>query len=187
MLQQTRVSYVEPYYERFLRAFPTLEKLAEANLDDVLRIWEGLGYYARARNLHAAAREVVASGMLPSTCENLRSLPGIGPYSSRAIASIAFGEPVAAVDGNVRRVVSRIFAHPGDPPKAIQELVNSLLCPTRPGDFNQAMMELGARSVLPGVLCATAVLSKVIVFLGLVIPRNYIQPLKRKHPSLILM
>lgn len=149
MLQQTRVDQVWTYYERFLTAFPTLEALAEAELDDVLRIWEGLGYYARARNLHAAARKVVASGHLPSNCNELRSLPGIGPYTSRAIASIAFGEAEAAVDGNVRRVLSRLFAHPGSPAKSVQQLADMLLCRLRPGDYNQAMMELGSQVCTP--------------------------------------
>ncbi|MCY3630579.1 MAG: A/G-specific adenine glycosylase [Rhodothermaceae bacterium] len=149
MLQQTRVEYVRTYYERFLDTFPTLEELAAADLDDVLRIWEGMGYYARARNLHAAAREVVASGRLPSSCKKLRLLPGIGPYISRAIASIAFKEPVAAVDGNVRRVVSRIFSHPGTPAKIVQQLADQLLSASRPGDHNQAMMELGSQVCTP--------------------------------------
>ena len=149
MLQQTRVEYVRAYYERFLNAFPTLEQLASADLDDVLRIWEGMGYYARARNLHAAAREVVVSGRLPLSCKELRLLPGIGPYISRAIASIAFKEPVAAVDGNVRRVVSRIFAHPGTPAKLVQQLADQLLNANRPGDYNQAMMELGSQICTP--------------------------------------
>ncbi len=145
MLQQTRVAYVCKYYERFLDAFPTLEDLASADINDVLLVWEGMGYYARAHNLHAAAQQVVASGTYPSNCDELRTLPGIGPYTSRAIASIAFGQPVAAVDGNIRRVISRLFAHPGDSAGAIQELADSLLCEARPGDYNQAMMELGSQ------------------------------------------
>jgi len=149
MLQQTRVDYVRTYYERFLDTFPTLKDLAAADINDVLRIWEGMGYYARAHNLHVAAQEVVASGKNPSNCKELRSLPGIGPYISRAIASIVFGEPVAAVDGNVRRVISRIFAHRGDPAKDIQELADLLLCTTRPGDYNQAVMELGSQVCTP--------------------------------------
>ncbi len=149
MLQQTRVEYVQSYYERFLNTFPTLEALAAARLDDVLCIWEGLGYYARARNLHAAARAIVASDRLPSNCEDLRSLPGIGPYTSRAIASIAFHEPVAAVDGNVRRVISRLFTHTGNPAGSVQELADKLLHTGRPGDYNQAMMELGSQICTP--------------------------------------
>jgi len=149
MLQQTRVKYVQGYYTRFLEAFPTLEDLAAAKLDDILRIWEGMGYYARAHRLQAAAREVVDSGQTPSNSHELLALPGLGPYSSRAIASIAFGEAVAAVDGNVRRVISRIFAHYGDPIKEIQALADSLLCHHRPGDYNQSMMELGSQICTP--------------------------------------
>lgn len=149
MLQQTRVEYAKGYYERFLNAFPTLEELAAADLDEVLRIWEGMGYYARARNLHAAAREVVASKQRPSNCHALRALPGLGPYSSRAIASIAFGEPVAAVDGNVRRVLCRVFSDPGDSANLVQKLADSLLSTKRPGDYNQAMMELGSQVCTP--------------------------------------
>ncbi len=149
MLQQTRVKYVRSYYEKFLCLFPTLEDLAAADLDDVLRVWEGMGYYARAHNLHAAAQQVVALDRLPSSCQELRMLPGIGPYTSRAIASIVFNEPVAAVDGNVRRVISRIFAHPGTPAKFVQHLADQLLCGSRPGDYNQAMMDLGSQICLP--------------------------------------
>lgn len=149
MLQQTRVAFVRAYYERFLVTFPTIEDLAAADLDDVLRLWEGLGYYARARNLHAAAQKVVVSERLPSNCDELRLLPGIGPYTSRAIASIAFGEPVAAVDGNVFRVISRIFAHTGDPSEQVQNFADTFLDKTRPGDYNQAMMELGSQICTP--------------------------------------
>ena len=149
MLQQTRVEYVRGYYTRFLDAFPTVEDLASAHLDEILRLWEGMGYYGRAHRLHAAAREIVRTGQTPSSSDELLALPGLGPYSSRAIASIAFGEPVAAVDGNVRRVISRIFAHHGDPMKEIQALADSLLCYDRPGDFNQSMMELGSQICTP--------------------------------------
>ena len=149
MLQQTQIDYVKGYYTRFLDAFPTFEDLAAASLDDILRIWEGMGYYARAHRLHASAREVVRSGQIPSNSHELLALPGLGPYSSRAIASIAFGEAVAAVDGNVRRVISRIFAHRGDSIKEIQELADSLLCHHRPGDYNQSIMELGSQICKP--------------------------------------
>ena len=117
MLQQTRVDTVIGYYQRFLARFPTLESLSEAPLHDVLKAWEGLGYYARARNLHAAAREVVRvfDGRLPQTPEKLRQLPGIGSYTAAAIASIAFGQDVVALDGNLRRVLCRIAALDDDP------------------------------------------------------------------------
>ncbi len=149
MLQQTQVDYVQRYYQNFLEAFPTLDALASADLDDVLRLWEGMGYYARARNLHVSAKKVVESVEYPGTAQELHALPGLGPYSSRAIASIVFGEAVAAVDGNVRRVVSRLFAHRGNSAKEIQDYADSLLCDHRPGDYNQAMMELGAQVCKP--------------------------------------
>ncbi|MCY4170208.1 MAG: A/G-specific adenine glycosylase [Bacteroidetes bacterium] len=149
MLQQTQVDYVQKYYQRFLDAFPTFEALAAADLDDILRLWEGMGYYARARNLYASARKIVGCDNLPTTSQDLQSFPGLGPYSSRAIASIVCGEPVAAVDGNVRRVISRIFAHLGDSAKEIQNYADSLLCHHRPGDYNQAIMELGSQVCTP--------------------------------------
>ena len=116
MLMQTRVATVLRYYERFLEVFPTLEALAAAPLDEVLKRWEGLGYYARARNLQRAARQILAQygGVFPQRYEQWLALPGIGPYSAAAIASIAFGEARAAVDGNVRRVLARLLDEPGD-------------------------------------------------------------------------
>jgi A/G-specific adenine glycosylase len=144
MLQQTRVEAVIPYFHRFLNRFPTLESLAEAPEQDVLTAWSGLGYYSRARNLHKAAKTVAARGM-PTTYDEIRALPGIGPYTAAALASIVLGEPHAAVDGNVIRVVSRLTNGEG----AIAEAAERLLDPRRPGDFNQAMMELGATVCLP--------------------------------------
>ena len=149
MLQQTRVETVVPYFCRFLEAFPTVEALAAADVEDVLARWSGLGYYRRARNLHAAAREVVALGGFPGCAEDLQTLPGIGPYTAAAVASIAFGEAVAVVDGNVERVASRYLALSGDPKrgdarKAVRELAQAWLDPSCPGDSNQALMELGA-------------------------------------------
>jgi A/G-specific adenine glycosylase len=137
MLQQTQVATVIPYYERFLRRFPTLGRLAAAPLDDVLKAWEGLGYYARARNLHRAARLMIErhGGRVPRTLAALRALPGIGDYTAAAVGSIAFGIAVPVTDGNVRRITARYWGT-DDPP----------LPPVparRPGDFNQAMMELG--------------------------------------------
>ncbi|MBN1956276.1 MAG: A/G-specific adenine glycosylase [Anaerolineae bacterium] len=156
MLQQTRVETVIHYYERFTSRFPTLPSLADASLEEVLQLWEGLGYYARARNLHAAARLVAAEqgGQLPTTCEELRALPGFGPYIAAAVASIAFGQPAVAIDGNARRVASRVWAIEGDPrcPPARQkvaQLLRSLLPADRPGVFNEAVMELGATVCLP--------------------------------------
>jgi A/G-specific adenine glycosylase len=151
MLQQTRVETVVPYYERFLACFPTIGALAEAPLEEVLKVWEGLGYYTRARNLHAAARQIVSTndGQLPDTCEGLLALPGVGRYTAGAVASIAFGRDVAAVDGNVRRILCRVFAIREDVSRVatqreLETLATSLLPPGRAGKFNEALMELGA-------------------------------------------
>jgi A/G-specific adenine glycosylase len=145
MLQQTRVAAVIAHYEEFLRRFPTVEKLARAREASVLAAWSGLGYYRRARMLHAAAKVVVRQrgGKFPATASELRDLPGIGRYTAAAIASIAFGEPVAVVDGNVERVLQRFLGRR----LAGQDFwlkAEALLDQGRPGDFNQAMMELGA-------------------------------------------
>jgi A/G-specific adenine glycosylase len=151
MLQQTRVETVLPYYERWLERFPTLDHLAEAGIDDVLVLWQGLGYYSRARNLHRAAREVRErlAGALPQERETLLSLPGVGRYTAGAIASIAFGRAVPAVDGNVRRVLHRILDE-GDLPASTLETAAARLVPAdRPGDFNQGFMELGSTVCTP--------------------------------------
>ncbi len=156
MLQQTRVETVRPYYARWLRAFPTIQALARASDDRVLKLWEGLGYYSRARNLHQAAQAVVRErdGHLPRTTEGLRALPGIGRYTAGAIASIAFGERAPLVDGNVARVFARVFAIRANvkSPRTLQslwKLAEDLLPDTDPGDFNQALMELGALVCTP--------------------------------------
>ena len=153
MLQQTRVTAVLDYYARFLALFPTVAALAAAEEADVLAAWSGLGYYRRAKLMRQAAQVVVQEhqGILPRTAEQLRSLPGIGEYTSSAIASIAYGEPAAVVDGNVERVLLRVFPGDGEPMQAkrLRERAASLLDTERPGDFNQAMMELGAMVCLP--------------------------------------
>lgn len=156
MLQQTRVEAVKPYFERFISALPDIEALAGADVDLLLKLWEGLGYYSRVRNLQKAARVVMNQygGQLPASFEALRSLPGIGPYTAGAVASIAYGIPVAAVDGNVLRVTARVLASREDikkaeVKKAVEQMLTAIL-PVRPGDFNQAMMELGALVCLPG-------------------------------------
>ena len=154
MLQQTTVKAVIPYYTRFLQRWPTVEALAAASLDDVLRAWAGLGYYARARNLYACARAVVErhGGVFPHTLDGLRSLPGIGDYTASAIAAIAFDTHVVPVDGNVERVVTRLFSVEDVLPAAkptIKALAASLLPPSRTGDFAQALMDLGATICTP--------------------------------------
>jgi A/G-specific adenine glycosylase len=148
MLQQTRVAAVVEHYERFLRRFPSIEKLARAKEDSVLAAWSGLGYYRRARMLHAAAKQVVKAGRFPASSAELLELPGIGRYTAAAIASIAFGEPVAVVDGNVERVVQRLLGEriTGEP---LWLAAQAMLSVERPGEFNQAMMELGATVCLP--------------------------------------
>lgn len=156
MLQQTRVEAVRPYYVRFLEALPTVEALANAPDDVLFKLWEGLGYYSRARNLRRAAQVVVEEhdGKLPAQVEALRALPGIGPYTAGAVASIAFNIPAAAVDGNVLRVLSRLYASREniDTPaikRAAEEAVLRLMQNAQPGEFNQALMELGATVCLP--------------------------------------
>jgi A/G-specific adenine glycosylase len=158
MLQQTRVAAVVERYEAFLRAFPTVAALGRADEAEVLALWSGLGYYRRARMLHRAAQTVVAElgGVMPATAAGLRELPGIGAYTSAAIASIAYGEPVAVVDGNVERVVQRLAGWGSEAAggqtklmRATGQAASALLDPARPGDFNQAMMELGATLCLP--------------------------------------
>jgi A/G-specific adenine glycosylase len=150
MLQQTRVAAVLAHYQEFLRRFPTLEKLARAREASVLAAWSGLGYYRRARMLHAAAKVLVRErdGKFPATAPGLQDLPGVGRYTAAAIASIAFGEPVAVVDGNVERVLQRVSGRrlSGD---EFWLAAEDLLDRERPGDFNQAMMELGATVCTP--------------------------------------
>jgi A/G-specific adenine glycosylase len=156
MLQQTRVEAVIPYFERWMKRFPSVVALAAATEQDVLAAWEGLGYYSRARNLYKAARMLVdeAGGRLPADPDALRRLPGIGRYTSGAIASMAFGLDVATLDGNIRRVLARIFdvSQPADAPageKLLWALAEEHLPAGRAGDFNQALMDLGAAVCLP--------------------------------------
>lgn len=153
MLQQTQVATVVPYFHRFVARFPTVRELADAPLDDVLALWSGLGYYARARNLHKAARLIAdMPGGFPTTASELRKLPGLGPYTAAAIAAFAFGEAVPVLDGNVARVLCRVEAlelpddqnHP-----ELKRLSEVFLDRERPGPFNEAMMELGALVCVP--------------------------------------
>ena len=154
ILQQTRIAQGQAYWERFMERFPDVQTLAAASEDEVLRLWEGLGYYSRARNLHAAARQIVALGAFPDTLADIRSLKGVGDYTAAAIGSIAFDLPAAVVDGNVYRVLSRYFGietpiGTNAAKKAFTDLAQSLLPTDRPGDFNQAMMDFGALQCTP--------------------------------------
>jgi A/G-specific adenine glycosylase len=154
MLQQTGVKWVAPYFEKFLARWPGVNDLGRASLDDVLRMWAGLGYYSRARNLHACAVAVLRDhgGAFPDTEEGLRALPGVGPYTAAAIAAIAFGRRTMPVDGNIERVVSRLFAVEEPLPQAkplIQQLAATLLGPSRAGDSAQALMDLGSTICTP--------------------------------------
>lgn len=151
MLQQTQVQTVIPYYNRFIKQFPNVQSLAEANEDDLMKAWEGLGYYSRARNLQKAANQLVQDygGKWPTTVEDLQSLSGIGPYTAGAIASITFNQPVAAIDGNAYRVFARLLEIDEDiakpqTRKLFEKVVNQIISKDRPGDFNQAIMDLGA-------------------------------------------
>ncbi|MFQ5697652.1 MAG: A/G-specific adenine glycosylase [Myxococcota bacterium] len=151
MLQQTRVETVIPYYERFLARFPSVDALARADEQEVLRAWSGLGYYSRARHLHRAAGLVVSEfgGELPSDEPSLRALPGVGAYTAGAIRSIAFDQAAPVVDGNVTRVLARLFALPRPEPREIWSRAAALVPERRAGDFNQALMELGATLCTP--------------------------------------
>ncbi len=163
MLQQTQVETVIPYYERFLTAFPTVEALAAAPLEDVLKLWEGLGYYSRARNLHRAAQIVAQDmgGRFPQTAEGLQQLPGIGRYTAGAIASIAFDQPAPVLDGNVMRVFARLTDLQADitlpeTQKHLWQMAEDWLPAARAGDYNQALMELGRTVCKPrNPLCDT--------------------------------
>jgi A/G-specific adenine glycosylase len=156
MSQQTRIETVMGYFERFMKAFPTIESLAFASLDDVLKEWQGLGYYSRARNIHKAAQVVVheRNGVFPTNVETLLTLPGVGPYTAGAIASIAFQQAAPAIDGNVLRVIARVegIKESIQSPKVIKDItsvVTKEMSSTRPGDFNQALMEIGALVCIP--------------------------------------
>lgn len=156
MLQQTQVKTVIPYYQRFLKELPDWKSLAKAKEEKVLKLWEGLGYYRRARNLQAAAQKIIGDcgGKLPDTLDQILEIPGVGPYSAGAVLSIAYQKPHPVVDGNVIRVFSRLFLlkgnlKTGEGHKKVWELAENLISQQRPGDFNQAVMELGATVCLP--------------------------------------
>lgn len=156
MLQQTRVDQATPYFERFITRFPTIKSLADAEQQEVLKYWEGLGYYSRARNLHSGAKQIVDAyrGSIPETWEELKSIKGIGDYTASAVLSIAFNKPFGVLDGNVIRVLSRYLNHTGDVTRStvrkdLQLYANEIVSKSRPGDFNQAIMELGATICTP--------------------------------------
>ena len=156
MLQQTVVATVRPYYDKFLAAYPTIQALAAATVDEVCALWAGLGYYARARNLHKCAQEVTRLGGFPDCIEGLQTLPGIGPYTAKAVGAIAFNLPVLPVDGNVERVTARLFAItaplPGVKKHLVQQadrLMQDKAAQASPGDFAQAMFDLGATICTP--------------------------------------
>lgn len=165
ILQQTRISQGWAYWERFVNRFPTVEALAHATEDEVLLLWQGLGYYSRARNLHDAAKQIADLGHFPNTLEEIKSLKGVGDYTAAAIGSMAFGIPVAVVDGNVYRVLARYFGidtpiNSTEGRKLFQELAQSLLPPRQASDYNQAMMDFGAIQCTPSspkcLLCPLA-------------------------------
>lgn len=193
MLQQTQVETVIPYFERWMMIFPDVFVLAAADEQEVLSLWEGLGYYSRARNLHKAARIVAQDyhGQLPQTADELDELPGIGPYTAAAVASIAFGQDIATVDGNIRRVFSRVFnlAAPlrsTESEKHIWELAEAHLPPTRAGQYSQALMDLGAMICTPKTpdceRCPVAEVCQARA-LGVVAERPVKKP-RKKTPSL---
>lgn len=164
ILQQTRVAQGLDYYHRFMQTFPDVHALAVAEQDEVMRVWQGLGYYSRARNMQAAARQVVAMGGFPDSYDGLLNLKGIGPYTAAAIGSFAFGLPVAAVDGNVLRVVARLFCveEPVDGSagrQMVEQLVGEILPADDSAHFNQAMMEFGALQCVPHPDCSACPLA----------------------------
>jgi A/G-specific adenine glycosylase len=194
MLQQTRVETVIPYFGRWMVEFPTVWALAEADLGRALKCWEGLGYYARCRNLHRAAQIVVQEhgGSLPGSREELLALPGIGPYTVGAILSLAFGQDAAVLDGNVRRVLSRLYAIDDDPEEAaarhrlrqrLWELAEALVPPGRAGQFNEALMDLGAMICTPrGPRCPACPLNEVCRAYATGDPEGYPPP-RRRAPT----
>ena len=191
MLQQTQVKTVLGYYERWMQRFPTVKKLAAAEDADVLHVWQGLGYYSRARRLLAGARAVAErhAGKLPADVEALLALPGIGPYSAGAIASIAFGMPEPIVDGNVVRVLCRLFALEGDPAKAplkqrLWQLARQLVPADQPSEFNQSLMELGATICTPtSPRCPECPVAKQCQALAQGLERELPQLAKKKAPT----
>ena len=191
MLQQTQVDTVLGYYERFLDRFPDVEVLAAASEEEVLAAWSGLGYYRRARMLHAAARQIVARGAWPCAAAEWRTLPGIGDYTAAAISSIAGGEAVVVLDGNVERVASRLLASRDNPKRAavrrrLRSAMQSLLVAERAGDSNQALMELGATVCRPQAPdCAQCPVSAWCAAYRAGDPESYPPPRRRRAQELV--
>jgi len=183
MLQQTTVAAVKPYFERFLNLFPNVAALGEAPQKTILAAWAGLGYYSRARNLHAAAKQLAACGF-PETEEGWRALPGVGPYTAAAIAAIAYGRPANVVDGNVERVMARLHAIETPLPAAkpvLRDLASELVTSDRPGDWAQALMDLGATICTPkSPRCGDCPWSKACAALATGAPERF--PLKTPKP-----
>jgi A/G-specific adenine glycosylase len=195
MLQQTRVDQAIPYFNRFMERFPTLEILANASQEEVLKYWEGLGYYARARNLHKAAQILLQehNQSFPQTVSELQSLPGIGPYTAAAVASLAFNVDCAVVDGNVIRVLTRWFAYAEDARSSaskqqFQRWADSLLVQGQAGDFNEAMMELGATICLPrSPRCPECPMKKSCAAFERKTPEAFpVKPPRKKPPHLVV-
>ena len=195
MLQQTRVDQVVSYFHRFMERFPTLEVLAAAEQDDVLKAWEGLGYYARARNLHKAAQIIMEQhgGAFPQTAEAIRALPGIGDYTTAAIGSLAFNLDLAVLDGNVIRVLARLFAFTKDPRlttsrQQLQQWADDLLVKGEAGNYNEAMMELGATLCTPrNPQCARCPLTGVCLGRESGRPADYpVKAPKKKVPHIVV-
>lgn len=195
MLQQTRVDQVIPYFNRFMRRFPSLKSLAAASQEDVLKLWEGLGYYSRARNLHKAAHIIANEhkGRFPNTVEEIVKLPGIGSYTAAAIGSLAFNLDLAVLDGNVIRVLSRLFAYTKDTrstatKKELQQMADALLVKGNAGNFNEAMMELGATVCLPkNPQCGTCPLAAACLGHKSGRPTDYpVKAPKKKVPHIVV-
>lgn len=189
MLQQTRVDQVVPYFNRFMKRFPSMKSLAAASQEEVLKQWEGLGYYSRARNLHKAARIISSEyhGRFPRTAGEIIQLPGIGSYTAAAIGSLAFNLDLAVLDGNVIRVLSRLFARTASK-KELQQLADELLVKGEAGNFNEAMMELGSTICLPkNPRCNDCPMSKVCLGHESGRPTDYpVKAPKKKVPHIIV-
>ena len=185
VLQQTRVEQGAPFFHRLIEAFPSVEALAAATEQEVLTVWKGLGYYSRARNLHKAAQQIITahSGVFPREFLALKKLPGVGEYTAAALSSICFNQAIAAVDGNVIRVVSRLLdlsdpVESSQTARSITEFANEILSPTRPGDFNQAMMDFGSMVCTPkSPSCASCPLATVC--LARINNTQHVRPVKK--------